>query len=42
MSTIGIYPEELVSENFHVQWPSRTKTQPLYQKNLREGNGDQK
>ena len=27
---------------FYFQWPTRTKTQHLYQKLLKEGNGDHK
>ena len=40
ISTLGIYPEEIVPENFHFQSPSRTKVQHVYQKILKEGNGD--
>ena len=42
MSTLGLYTEELVSENFYFQWPSRTKMQHLYQNILKESNGDHK
>ena len=41
MCTIGIYPEDIVSEIFYFQWPARTKINCLYQKILKEGNGYQ-
>ena len=42
MSTLGLYPEELVPENLYFQLPARTKVQHMYQNILKEGNGDHK
>ena len=42
MSTLGLYYEELVSENFYFKWTTRTKMKRFYQKILKEGNGDKK
>ena len=42
MSTLGLYPEELVTENFYFKWPTRTKMKLMYQNILKEGNGDHK
>ena len=42
LSALGIYPEDLDPVNFCFQWPTRTKIQHMYQKFLKEGNGDQK
>ena len=42
MYTIGLYHEELVPYNLYFQWPDRTKMQHMYQKLLKEGNGDNK
>ena len=42
MSTLGLYPEELVQENLYFQWPSRTKIQCMYKRLLKEVNGDHK
>ena len=39
MYTIGLYPGELVPENFYFLWPSRTKMQRIYKRLLKEGNG---
>ena len=38
--TLGLYPEELGPEKYYFQWPVRTKIQCMYQKFLKEGNGD--
>ena len=40
--TLGLYSEELDTENFYLQWPSRTKMQRIYQRFLKYGNGDNK
>ena len=37
-STIGIYPEDIDTENFYFQWPGRTKMQHTYQRIFKEGN----
>ena len=37
-STIGIYPEDLDTDNFYFQWPGRTKTQHIYHSTFKEGN----
>ena len=42
MSTLGLYPEEVVSENFCFRWPPRTKMQHIYQNLLKEVNSDHK
>ena len=39
ISTLGLYPEELVPENYHFRWPDRTKTQCINQRLLKEDNG---
>ena len=39
---LGIYPEELVPEKSFFQLPSRTKIHRIYQRLLKEVNGDQK
>ena len=41
LSNLGRYPEELYKGNFYFQWPTRTKTQHVYQEILKERNGDQ-
>ena len=40
LSNLVLYPEELDTEKFHIQWPARTKMQRMYQDLLKEGNGD--
>ena len=40
MFTLGLYPEELSSEIFFFRWPVRTKMHIIYQRILKEGNGD--
>ena len=40
LSTLGRYPEEIGQENIYFQWPARTKHQRMYQRFLKEGNGD--
>ena len=35
LSTLGIYPENIDSENFYFQWPDRTKMQRMYKKFLK-------
>ena len=42
MSTLGIYPEELVRENFYFWWPGRTKMQRIYERIFKSFNGDHK
>ena len=39
MSTLGLYPKELVPDHLYFQWPDRTKTQHMCQKILKEGDG---
>ena len=42
LSALWLYSGELVSEKFYFQWLARIKIQCLYQKLLKEGNGNQK
>ena len=42
ISTLGLYPEDIISEILCFQWPSETKMQSLYQNILEKGNGYQK
>ena len=42
LSTLGLYPEDIISEILCFQWPAKTEMQNLYQNLLKEGNGDQK
>ena len=39
VSTLELYPRELVP-NIYFLWPNRTKIQRMYQKLLKESNGD--
>ena len=38
-SSFVIYTEEFDPKHFYFQWPSRKKTQRMYQNLLKEGNG---
>ena len=40
MSTLGLYPEDNVTEIFYFQWPAKTKMQCMFQKILKEDNVD--
>ena len=40
MSTLGVYPEDIVPEKFYFQWPDRNKIQIIYQRILKEFNSD--
>ena len=42
ISTLGLYPEEIVSKHFFFQWPARTKILCMYQNMFKEVNGDQR
>ena len=42
ISTLGLYPEELVPENYDLWWPVRSKIQHIYQSLLKEVNCDHK
>ena len=42
ISTLGLYPEDIISEILCFQCPAKTEMQHLYQNILKEGNGDQK
>ena len=42
MSILGLYPQDLKTDNFYFQRPGRIKRQCFYQKLLKEGNCDQK
>ena len=42
LSNIGLYPEFIDPENFFLQWIDRTKMQRMYQKFLKEVNGNHK
>ena len=42
MSTLGLYPEDNVTEIFYFQWPAKTKMQCMFQKILKEDNVDHK
>ena len=35
MSTLGLYHEELIPENFYFQWPARNKIQLIYKRVLK-------
>ena len=37
---IGLYPKDIVPENFHCHWPGRTKTKRIYQRLLKEVNAN--
>ena len=42
ISTLLIHPEEIVIENYYFQWPVRKIMQHIYQKILKEVNGNHK
>ena len=42
ISTLGLYPKDIISEILCFQWPAKKKMQRLHQNLLKEGNGDQK
>ena len=42
MFNIGLYPEEIVPEHFHFQWPDITKMQYIHKSILKEDNDDHK
>ena len=42
ISTLALYPEYILQENFYFQWPSISKIQDMYQKLLKGVNGNHK